>query len=76
MIQGTLPPKIGASCETRFKSNSVMVFPDMHLTNINKHIKMNKKVIKVIGIIVAIIVIIVFLDFALGGFLTGWNNPK
>jgi len=37
---------------------------------------MNKKLFKIIGIIAAIVVIIVFLDFALGGFLAGWNNPK
>ncbi len=43
---------------------------------INKHIKVNKKVLKIIGIIVSIIVIVIFLDFTLGEFLTGWNNPK
>jgi len=43
---------------------------------ISKHIKMNKKALKIIGIIVSIIVIVIFLDFALGEFLTGWNNPK
>lgn len=37
---------------------------------------MNKKTLKIIGIIVAIIVIVIFLDFALGEFLTGWNNAK
>jgi uncharacterized protein YpmB len=37
---------------------------------------MNKKALKIIGIIVSIIVIVIFLDFALGEFLTGWNNPK
>lgn len=37
---------------------------------------MNKKIIKVIGIIAIIIVIVIFLDFALGEFLNGWNNPK
>ena len=29
-----------------------------------------------LGIIFAIIVINLFLDFVLGGFLTGWNNPR
>ena len=34
---------------------------------------MNKKTLR---IIVTVIVIVIFLDFALGEFLTGWNNPK
>jgi hypothetical protein len=37
---------------------------------------MNKKISKIVVIIVAIIVLVVFLDFALGEFLIGWNNPK
>ena len=37
---------------------------------------MNKKTLRIIGVIVTIIVIVIFLDFALGEFLTGWNNPK
>jgi hypothetical protein len=40
------------------------------------NMKMNKKLFKIIGIIAAIVVILVFLDFALGGILAGWNNPK
>ncbi|MEI6865814.1 hypothetical protein [Flavicella sp.] len=38
--------------------------------------KDNPKMIKIVGIIFAIIVIILFIDFALGGFLEGWNNPN
>jgi hypothetical protein len=37
---------------------------------------MNKKTSKIIMIIVAIIVIVIFVDFALGEFLSGWNNAK
>lgn len=37
---------------------------------------MNKQILKIIGIIVTIIITVIFLDFALGEFLTGWNNPK
>ncbi len=35
-----------------------------------------KKLFIIIGIIAAIVVILVFLDFALGGVLAGWNNPR
>ena len=35
-----------------------------------------KKLFIIIGIIAAIVVILVFLDFALGGVLVGWNNPR
>ena len=35
-----------------------------------------KKLFIIIGIITAIVVILVFLDFALGGVLAGWNNPR
>jgi len=34
------------------------------------------KIFKIIGVIFSIIVIILFLDFALGGFIEGWTNPK
>ena len=34
---------------------------------------MNKKTLRIIE---TVIVIVIFLDFALGEFLTGWNNPK
>lgn len=37
---------------------------------------MNKKIVKVIGIIAIIIIVVVFFDYALGEFITGWNNPK
>lgn len=36
---------------------------------------MNKKIVNIIGIIAIIVVIVVFLDYALGEFLMGWNNP-
>ena len=38
--------------------------------------EMKKKLFIIIGIIAAIVVILVFLDFALGGVLAGWNNPR
>jgi uncharacterized membrane protein len=38
--------------------------------------KDNNKYFTILGIVLTIIVIILFLDFALGGFLEGWNNPK
>lgn len=44
--------------------------------SLKQYIKMNKKLFKIIGLIAAIVVILVFLDFALGGILAGWSNPK
>lgn len=37
---------------------------------------MNKKTLKIFGYLAVMILIIVFVDYALDGFLTGWNNPK
>lgn len=36
---------------------------------------MDKKIVEIIGIVVVIVVIVLFLDYALGEFLMGWNNP-
>ena len=38
--------------------------------------KENTKKINIIRMIFAIIVIVLFIDFAIGGFLQGWINPK
>jgi len=38
--------------------------------------KDNTKTIKIVRIVFLIVVILIFMDFALGGFLDGWINPK
>lgn len=41
-----------------------------------EHKKLTSNWLRIIGIVTAIVIILVFLDFALGGILSGWNMPR